>query len=476
MSFLDRCAWLTDAPSRLLPKRVTDRLCDFFSGRIYPITVAILTLIGHLFGIEVITNLIGMLIISVAFLVCNTAKPFIPFACMYIFQMSVINAPGVPYFSDYYMTGWRLPVVIASFALFILSFVAFILRRRLLMSFSREDASLLLPLVGVDIAFTLGGAFSDAWSLGNMGFGALEGAFYLLLFLVFYRGMREEDCEELVDYFAYVSAITAVVLLSELGALYLTSDSIFLDGEIVKNQIQFGWGIWNSMGVALSVLIPAIFVGVLRSRAHWLYLAVATLSLGGVFLTLSRNAWIFGILAFAVCVVILAFFGRHKRLFRVVTALGVLLIICGAVLLFDRLPALLSALFDDNGRYTLWQVGIDNFLSAPIFGRGFFGFVFPDDPNYFTGADFLPAFAHQTFIELLSATGILGLLAYLVYRVSTIRLCLTRPTVAKTLISLSALVMLLMSLIDNYVFSFWPVIHYTIALAIVACDRGKSEL
>lgn len=471
-----RCARLTDALSCVLPPPLSDRLRAFFGGRVYPIFVAVLTLIGHLFGLEVITNLVGMLAISVAFLVCDTAKPFIPFACMYIFQMSVVNAPGVPTFSDYYMTGWRLPVVIASFAIFILALVCFILRRRLLFGMTRRDAVLLLPLVGLAVAFTLGGTFSDAWSIGNMGFGALEGAFYLVLFFVFYRGISGEDYDGLVRYFAYVSAITAAVLLCEVGALYLTSDTLIVGGEIVKNQIHFGWGIWNSMGVALSVLIPAIFVGVYHSRASWGYFSVAALSLIGVFLTLSRNAWIFGTLAFAVCVSVLAFCGTHRMAYRIMLGVGVLGVLSGVVLLWDRLPDMLSALFNDNGRYTLWGIGIDNFLSSPIFGRGFFGFAFPDDPNYFTGADFLPAFAHQTFVELLSATGILGLVVYLVYRVSTLRLVLKRPSVTKTLIFLSALTMLLMSLLDNYVFSFWPVIHYTVSLAVIASEGEPEQL
>ncbi len=469
------CARLTDALSALYASPLANTLRAFFLGRLYPVFVAVLTLLGHLFGLEVITNLVGMLAISVAFFLCDTAKPFIPFACMYIFQMSVANAPGVPYFSDYYMTGWRLPVVIASFSVFILSLAAFVLRLRMLSGLSRRDFELLLPLLFLFVAFTLGGAFSDTWSLGNMGFGALEGAFYLVLFLVFYRGLRNEDFTEISRYLAYVSAICAFVLVAELGALYLTSDTLFRDGGIVKNQIQFGWGIWNSMGVALSVLIPAIFVGVYHSRYSYLYLGVALLALVGAFLSLSRNAWIFATLAFGACVVIMAFVGSHKRTYRAISILGALGALLVAVLLWDRLPALLGAFLNDNGRYTLWQIGIDNFLEAPIFGKGFFGFVFPDDPNYFTGADFLPAFAHQTFVELLSATGIFGIIAYLAYRISTVKTVLTRPSTTKTLLALSALIMLLMSLLDNYAFSFWPVIHYTVALAIAANDTKTGQ-
>lgn len=467
-------ARLTDALSAASTSALANSLRAFFLGRMYPVFVASLTLVGHLFGLEVITNLVGMLVISVAFFLCDTARPFIPFACMYIFQMSVTNAPGTPTFSDYYMTGWRLPVVIFSFALFLCALVVFILRRRMLSRLSRRDLALLLPLVFLFVAFVLGGAFSSAWSLGSMGFGALEGAFYLVLFLVFYKGLEGEDFLRLSRYFAFVSSVTALVLVIEVGALYLTSDTLFVEGEIVKNQILFGWGIWNSMGVALAVLIPAIFIGVYHSKHSYLYLLVAAAALVGVVLSLSRNAWIFGLLAFAAPVVVMAFVGAHKRFYRVLSVLCVLGTLGAIILLWDRLPQLFSALFNDNGRYTLWQIGIDNFLEAPIFGKGFFGFVFPDDPNYFTGADFIPAFAHQTFVELLSATGIFGLVAYLVYRASTVRLVLSRPSVTKSLLALSALIMLLMSLIDNYVFSFWPVIHYTVALAIVANEKGEQ--
>lgn len=476
MSLSERLARLTDAPSRLISPGAKERLSGFFSGWAYPLLIAALTLVGHLFAIEVITFFLGVLTLLVMSFVQDTARPFIPFACMLVFHVSRANSPGVPSFSDYYVTGWRLPVVVGAFVIIFISVVVFALRRRLFSDFSRRDAELLLPLVGLLVAFSLGGAFSDAWSVVNMGFGVLEGLMYFVIFFFFYRGLRGEDFQQLGGYFAYVSSVTAVVLCVEVAALYLGLDTPISGGEIMKGQIVFGWGIWTSMGLALAVLIPAIFVGAYSSRAPFGYFAVATLTLGCIFLTLSRNAWLVGAAAYAASVLVLALFGRHKRVYRIIAAALLLGVLLGAVLLFDRLPGLIAALFNDNGRYELWRLGLENFLSAPIFGRGFFGFQFPDDPNYFTGVGFMPAFVHQTFIELLSATGVVGLLAYIIYRVSTVRICILRPSVKKTLVAMSALVMLLMSLIDNFAFNFWPVLHYSIAIAVVATDAEEPQL
>ena len=121
-------------------------------------------------------------------------------------------------------------------------------------------------------------------------------------------------------------------------------------------------------------------------------------------------------------------------------------------------------------------MGIDKFLSAPVFGTGFFAFEFPDDPNYFVGASFLPSFVHQTFIQLLSSMGLFGIASYIYYRASTAVCAFRRPTAIKTLLFITALVMPVMSLIDTFIFNFWPVIHYSITLAVMCLDELGENL
>jgi O-antigen ligase len=208
------------------------------------------------------------------------------------------------------------------------------------------------------------------------------------------------------------------------------------------------------------------FLGVMKSRFSWVYFSVATLAYIAAVMTLSRNALLVGGIAYCACAVASCFIGRYKKVYRIIVSVGAFAVAVGAILLWDRIAVLLSDFlergFSDNGRYELWKTGIDNFLISPLFGTGFFQYV----SDTFVSATFVPKLAHQTFIQLLSCMGIFGLAAYFYYRVASLIPFVKRPNVDKSMLLASVAVMLSMSLIDNFIFRFLHVIHYSIALAI----------
>lgn len=453
------------------------KLAVFFSGRLYPAIVLALVFIGHISGLEVFTAALILLSVSLALMILPTSKPFIVVASAFIFQVSLQNAPGVPTMSDYYFTSWRIVVVAVVLVIFVISLLVFLIRQRLWERVSARETSL-YALAALSAAFILNGAFSSKWTPDTLVFGVLSAITYTFVFLLFFLGMKGEKKEELIDYFTFVSAGVALVLIGEVAWLFLTGDGVIVNGEIVKESVLFGWGVWNSMGAALVMLIPTLFVGVYRSKRWYIYLAIATLDLVCVYLTKSRGSLLFGALVYVVSLAVMALFGNKKLIFRI--ALGVIFIggVGAVILLWEKIPALLSAFLYDNGRFALWQVGIENFLSSPIFGIGFLGFKFPDDPIYFAGVDFMPPMAHNTVVELLSATGIVGLIAYGVYRASTVKAAFRTRSVEGWLIFLSAFSVGLMSLLDNYVFQFWPILYYSVAMAVVYLlgeDKGDIE-
>ena len=80
--------------------------------------------------------------------------------------------------------------------------------------------------------------------------------------------------------------------------------------------------------------------------------------------------------------------------------------------------------------------------------------------------EIFPIMAHNTFFELLGAMGIFGLVAYSVYRISSLKPFLNRPTVEKTMLGLSMLTIILGSLIDNFVFYCHQMLYYPVAAAL----------
>jgi O-antigen ligase len=267
--------------------------------------------------------------------------------------------------------------------------------------------------------------------------------------------------------------LIALVIIAELSVLFITNENIFINGSINKTEVALGWGMWTVLGSSLSVLIPVLFYGFHFNKYPWLYFAVATLTLIFSALTMSRNALLFSLLAYGACVIISCFKGKYKRLFRIITLSGILALIVFTVVLWDKIYALLSSYFELgltlNGREHLWPAAIDNFLSSPIFGKGFYGLDVTTDFSYGP----LALQAHNTVLQLLSATGIIGFMAYAYYRYHTLKPVFVRPTLRKTFMAMSVMVLLLGSLLDNFIFFIYPTFHYTVALVVI--HRSSRE-
>ncbi len=450
---------------KLSEHRPAERLRDFFMSAYYPVVTGLLVLAEHLFGLEIWLGSVNVLLASLSLLVCTSTRPLITFVASFVFQVSVKNSPAIPSVSDYLFTSPRLPVIIILALVFVGAIVYFAVKNKIFRG-TNLKTPLLLPLLVLSLGFVMNGAFSGAWRVSSLVFGICEAACFLVLFMLLYLGLRDEDSEELISYFVFSSAVVASVLILEVAACYAT----VYDGT--KESVLFGWGIWNTAGVSLAVLIPVCFLGFYRKTKEkgwlsllcgWLYFALGLVTFAATALTQSRNALLVGALAVFASFITFSFIGRFRLAFRIVTSLGALLAAVLSVLLWDKLSPALTAFFYDNGRYELWGMGIDNFLSAPVFGVGFFG---ADFGTFFT-AEFLPTMAHNTAVQLLSGMGVFGLICYAVYRAATVIPFVKHPTVAKSFIGMSVLVLLAESMLDNFIFYFLPTLHYTAALAVV---------
>ncbi len=440
-------------------------------GKWYPVVTGLLVLAEHLFGLELLLGSVNVLLASLALLVSTSTRPLFTFVASFVFQLSVKNSPAIPSESDYLFTMPRLLIVILLAVIFASSIVFFAVKNKIFSGVTLKTP-LLLPLLVLSFGFVMNGAFSGAWKPASLVFGICEAACYLVLFMLFYLGLRRENTRELVEYLVFSSAVVSSVLIAEVGACYLT----VYNGT--KESILFGWGIWNTAGVSLALLIPMCFLGCFlyaerRSYKSLIYLALALLTFAAATLTQSRNALLVGGIMVFASFVTLSFVGRYKKVIRIVTAAGTLAAVILSLLLWDKLYPALKAFLYDNGRYELWGMGIDNFLSAPVFGVGFFG---ADFGTFFT-AEFLPTMAHNTPVQLLSGMGIVGLITYAFYRASTAVPFFKHPTVEKSFIGMSVLVLLLESMLDNFVFYFLPTLHYTIAMAVVftLADREHED-
>ena len=419
-----------------------------------------------------ISATVVLLLLTLQLCICDSVRPTFIAVATFLFQVTLTNTPAYPTFSDYYFTEWRLPHIIILGALLLAAIVFFVVRKKLWRGLRSRNTGLMLSLLLLTAALLLNGFGSDTWTPDGFLLGALIGLFYLFVFTFFYLGISEENDEnELLDYVTYIAFIITLMLIAQLVHLFITGE-VIVDGSIVKNSVLLGWATCNPLGTMFVTMIPILFYGAMTKKNGIIYFLATTASLIAAISTCSRNALLFGVLTYGVCLLIVAFGAPRKwqRIAgRIAIGIGVAGAIAAGVIFWDKISLLFASFLnqgsDDNGRFYLWALAWDNFMENKIFGAGFFALG-----SELTGVtvEGMPSMAHNTVLEFLSSTGVIGTAAYLFYRVRTIMPLIERSTLGKSMLGFTYLIIVLTSLLDVFVFAFYPMFFPMIAMA-VAC-------
>ena len=431
-------------------------------GKFYPIIIAAIITAGHFFEYEMISATVVIMLLSLQLCLCDSIRPALFIVPAFILQVPLVHSPGTPIHSDYLFTGWRLIAVLGLAAMLLMSVIAYVVRLRLWRRLSFRRIKILPALLILAAAFLTNGLLSETWSLRGFIFGAVEAAFFLLLFMLLFLGLsREEDEHALLDYVTYITLIFAAMILLQMGHLFAFGDAI-KDGAIVKGNVNLGWATCNPLGAILVTLIPTLFYGARTKRNGFLYFVFAGLVYVAAVCTCSRNALLFGTLIYALCLIIaiVKATGRRGRIALIVFAV---LAVAAVVILFtlfrERMLTLFSSYvkqgMDDSGRIGIWQDAWEQFLGNSLFGAGFF----TSDPAGGIAVNGVPFMVHNTPLEVLSSAGIVGLIAYFYYRAETIRPLLMKPTLGKTMLGLSYLVIVAEGLLDVFVLGFYMMLY-----------------
>ena len=452
----------------MLGSIIAERMKSFYMGKLYPLVICALIFAGHVLGIEVFLLPVIVLIASVSFWVCDSIRPvFVPL-CTFLFAFSSENSLFGTVSSDYYVTGWRIVVFVLLIFWVFISLCRFFARQRFLFKLFTRKTPLLFPLLILSVAFMLNGIKSGKWVGGNMVYAFFQVVAFLFVYVLFYHGFSDDEgADELSSYFAYVTMLISLLLIGEMLNLLLTTPGIIENGVIIKAKIVFGWGVCNNAGSYISVLIPMNFYGAYRSKHPIWYGLVGVATYLAAILTLSRNALLCSTLAFFCCFITICIIGKRRVMFRFLF-LGVMISAAIVSLTYHEVISLAlenysSQGFSDSGRIDIWYNALRHFLEAPIFGNGFHAGLETGTQT----AGFIPAMAHNTPIQLLYSMGIVGFLAYFFYRARSLKAFLVNPSMMKSMMGASMLVLLVGGLLDNFVFHIQPIFYYSVAMAIV---------
>ena len=277
--------------------------------------------------------------------------------------------------------------------------------------------------------------------------------------------------------FSFIALLA--VLIIELGVAYLTYDGLVVGGEINRYSLYFGWGMYNTMGMMLTMCIPACFYLAAKYKHGWAFTLCGIANLGAAYLCMSRQAILMGTIMFVACAVWLLIRTRGKA--RIINALIMFyLAIIGLIVLvimYDKLASMFSDLMDaiDTGsaRTVIWQEAINKFLSYPVFGAGFYSRT-----RWVWGqsgfADIMPRMYHNTIIQVLECSGLVGFAAYAYHRVQTVLSFFKNVTNDRFFIAITIVALLLVSLLDNHIFYIFPTIIYSMLVGVLALSEKKA--
>ena len=422
--------------------------------------------------------------------ICILGNDFLPIMPLFGFcyiSPSAKNNPGLSTNSIFY--GWAGYLMFAIVAIVILAFLIrvgldknmgykklFTQKRALLIGFCCLGFTYLTSGIGSDNYFTI---FKN-----NLIFSLIQFVSLFLLYFIFTATVNWKNVRK--DYFAWFGVVLGIVVSCELLNIYFF-DNVIQDGTIMRKMLFTGWGQYNNIGAVISMSIPFAFYFACKKKNNYLYLILGTFLICCLFLTCSRGSIVCGVFIFVVCFIITFFKSEHKKQYRIssLVLLVITIILCilfkdVLIKLFQRVPDIINSSsstgFNDSSRFKIYKAGLDAFKKYPIFGQSFYasGFIPYDYSQLNSFSNFFPPRWHNTFVQILSSCGVIGLIAYLFHRFQTIKLLIKKPSLEKAFIGLSILALLMMSLLDCHFFNVGPTLIYSMALAFAEKINSKE--
>lgn len=251
---------------------------------------------------------------------------------------------------------------------------------------------------------------------------------YLILksFLVYCAGFRiyfESVASRLAFAFAVASLFLYALGLYTIFPNFLSFEGDNVFGVIVDRGIPRLTGVVQDPNIFVFVAtLLFFFVLTLKNKRLFDYFTLSLITLS-IFLSLSRG----GIAAIALLIFIMLAIKLMK--FALSPTLNWQTLLQGGLLLaattfmltllnrvegvYQIVAARLESVADGSGRFEIWRNAISLWAESPIFGIGWHNFL------YFNNSFFMRNnYAHNTFLEVLVETGIVGFILYFLFFLS----------------------------------------------------------
>ena len=463
-------------PTMILRKyanaRWVRKINDFIESKTFIALLAFLALCSNVLGLEF---LVYTLVILYGYYLClfgrdmRSVAAAVPF--MYV-SPSIQNNPSANPNSLFYPEHglWLLIAYLVGF--FVLLTVRIVLNyKEGTNRFFAKKRRLLSGFLLLGLSFFLGGVGQAEYTFLNVRYSFV---LFISMFLFYYCLVALVDWKSVPrDYFAWIGFFFGILISLEVVNICLLP-GVIVNGQISKNGIYTGWGINNNIGAMLVCAIPCAFYLAATKRHAPVYVLTACGFMVSIVLTMSRNSILFGGFLFAVSAVI-ALWNKKNRKQNLITY-GVLFVVLAVGLIVCKefiarlLESMINKGMDDSGRFDIYIKGFQQYISAPVFGKGFYAcdvFLWGSVKEM----TFVPPRWHNTLVQILASCGSVGLLAYGLHRWQTVKLFWERPNLTKTFIGLCVGAIVLTSILDCHLFNIGPDLLYSVGFAFAEMER-----
>ena len=433
--------------------------------------VAIFSVVSNFLGLDYYFYLF---VAGLAIYISIFGRDYLPYIPLMIFSYiapSIANNPSKSENSMFLLNNGGLTLLIMGGAVAFFFLVRLIFDREIgFRSMFKTKYKLLGGMVILGISFVLSGlgsALYEGFEVKNLIFAGVQIAALILPYFIISFGVKWNRVVK--DYIAFAVILFGLVVSAQIVFAYITN-GVIVDKKPDNTLIYTGWGVNTNMGAMIALAIPFAFYYIAKDKNIFINNLVVLVLIFCNVLTLSRNSILVGMIFYAICLII-SLFKSKKAITKIITILFIfLLIACFYVFsnhFFNVLGFSFSRGFSTSGRDRIYENAIETFFSYPLFGGGFYAINSTLLPSEVGWNSFFPRMWHNTILQVMATGGIVCLIAYLIHRIQTAKLIFAKFNIENGFIALSILSLLLMSLLDCYLFQLGPMLFYSSALAFI---------
>ncbi len=447
----------------------------FYHGAGFPLLVMAAVFFGYTYPLyDLPVFIVLSAIAAVGLLSFDAIEVMIPMAFMQFYVVNVEHGPNVPNYSDYYTRPAPFFMILCGGIILFSALAVYCVRHFK----TRNRLPVRVRLVGytlllLSLTLIMNGRGSSHDTGKGVGFGmGLAVAFLFFYFLFAYFMPHTAKTRDLV---MKCAALTELLLALQTLVIY-QKYAVIENGHVLKHTLVNGWGTNNSLGGMLVMMMPACFYLAAKKKYGLIYFFIGLFGYVAAILTMSRNAWLIGTATLVLSFLCFLIFSPHRRRVGFISLVTVIGIAAFAVAFREELAVVfwqnIQNGLSDNGRYDIWRYAYDQFLSAFWHGTGFYDSYPPVGDWQF---EVFPYLVHNTWLQMLASCGIVGFGAYLLHRLVSTVTSLRKLTLFRLFAGLSVLALLLMSLLDVYLFLVYPTIAYSIFLVFIGYDAADPK-